>query len=130
MAEDHLHAKMNFIDAKRFASIGFAHGDVDFCQNEDNWNSVLNLQLLSEADNKSKGDSPPLEDWCSKEGKTAADRFLDQGISQKIVAFKGFIENREKNLLAALKSKIWCRPLPDFALPSRGRYFNSSDKAL
>ena len=69
MAEDHLHAKMNFIDAKRFASIGFAHGDVDFCQNEDNWNSVLNLQLLSEADNKSKGDSPPLRIGAARKAK-------------------------------------------------------------
>ena len=105
VAEDHLHAKINFVDTARFNSIGFAPGDFDFCKNEENWNSVLNLQLLSEADNKSKGDSS-LEDWCSKQGKTASDLFVDPGISQKIVDFKEFIENREKNLLKALKSKI------------------------
>ena len=116
VAEDHLHAKMNFIDPKRFASIGFAPGDAAFCQNEGNWNSVLNLQLLSEADNKSKGDSSP-EDWYNKEGKTAADLFVDQGISQKIVTFKGFIENREKifSQPSSPKSGVGpCRILPYF----------------
>ena len=105
MAQDHIHAKINFTDKAKFDSIGFDSKDIDFCKNEDNWNSVLNLQLLSEFENKSKSDAT-LEDWAKKNGKTEEDLFVDQNISFKIVDFKKFIENRVKNIIKKLKTIV------------------------
>ncbi len=105
VAQDHIHAKINFTDKAKFDSIGFDSKDIDFCKNEDNWNSVLNLQLLSELENKSKSDAT-LEDWAKKNGKTEEDLFVDQNIGFKIVDFKKFIENREKNILQKLKTIV------------------------
>lgn len=105
VVQDHIHAKIYFRDNNKFESIGFDKSDIDFCKNEGNWNSILNLQLLSELENKSKSDTS-LEEWVKKNNKTEADLFVDKNISFKIADFKKFIENREKNILLKLKNIV------------------------
>lgn len=105
IAQDHMHCKTNFIDEDKFNSIGFSVNDIDFCKNEDNWNSVLNLQLLSELDNKSKG-TTSLKDWASITKTTNKEMFLDDDTSLDIKDFKTFIEVRKKNIIKKIKEII------------------------
>lgn len=105
IAQDHMHCKTNFIDENKFKSIGFPSADVDFCKNEDHWNSVLNLQLLSESENKRKL-TMPLEDWVKKNGVSNKALFLDKETSLKIVDFRNFIETRKKNIINKIKEIV------------------------
>ena len=102
VAQDHMHPKIFFEDKEKFESIGFSDEDKQFSSKKDNWNSVLNLQLLSENENKSKLKTP-LKEWAEDKKKTNNELFLDDGISLDIKDFKSFIENRRKNLLKKLK---------------------------
>lgn len=105
IAQDHMHCKTNFIDEDKFNSIGFSTDDIDFCKNEDNWNSVLNLQLLSELDNKSKG-TRSLKEWASDTKTTKKEMYLDDNTSLDIKDFKLFIDTRKKNIIKKIKEIV------------------------
>jgi hypothetical protein len=76
-----------------------------FYENEENWNSVVNLQLLDSSKNRSKQDMS-LIDWVdSPNGPRITDLNIDPGTDLTFSAFKEFIEARArllKNLLKAL----------------------------
>ena len=105
IAQDHMHCKTNFIDENKFNSIGFSVNDIDFCKNEDNWNSVLNLQLLSELDNKSKG-TTSLKQWAFDTKTTNKEMYLDDNTSLDIKDFKLFIDTRKKNIIKKIKEIV------------------------
>ena len=67
-----------------------------------NYNSVLNLQLLEETINKSKGDNSLLS-WATSNRKSKIDLYVDDDISLGIKDFEAFISSRKKNLTAKLK---------------------------
>ena len=102
VAQDHMHPKTYFTDKEKLASIGYDQKDEQYFTEKSIWNSVANLQLLSETDNKVKLKSP-LKSWAEQNKKTKAELFLDKNISLEIKDFKHFINNRKKNLKAKLK---------------------------
>ncbi|MGY5139376.1 DUF262 domain-containing protein [Mycoplasmopsis gallinarum] len=105
IAKDHMHCKKIFTDKDKFNSIGFPVNDIEFCKNEDNWNSVLNLQLLSELENKSKG-STSLEEWASNKQIKNKEMYLDDDTSLDIKDFKLFINVRKKNIIKKIKEIV------------------------
>lgn len=102
LAEDHMHPKATFMDNKRLDALGLDQVSRDFYSDKRNYNSVLNLQLLEDLTNKSKGDTP-LSDWASEKGVSKKELFIDESTSLDIMDFKDFIEGRRKCLLAKLK---------------------------
>lgn len=102
IAQDHMHPKVFFEDKKKFNSIGFNSADEQYCMNKEVWNSVKNLQLLSENENKTKL-TMSLKDWANNNKKTHRDLFLNDNVSLDIKNFRAFIEDREKNLFDKLK---------------------------
>lgn len=101
VAQDHMHPKTYFTDKDKLASIGYDQKDEQYYTDKAIWNSVANLQLLSETDNKVKLKSP-LKVWAEENHKTNDELFLDKKVSLEIKDFKNFIDNRKKNL----KSKL------------------------
>lgn len=105
IAQDHMHCKTNFNDDAKFNAIHFSPDDVDFCKNPENWNSVLNLQLLPELDNKSKS-SMPLKAWADNTKITKKEMYLDEDTSLEIIEFRKFIESRKKNIIKKIKDIV------------------------
>lgn len=105
IAQDHMHCKTIFIDEDKFNYIGFPVNDIEFCKNEDNWNSVLNLQLLSELENKSKG-TTSLGEWASNKKIKNKEMYLDDVTSLDIKDFKLFINVRKKNIIKKIKEIV------------------------
>ncbi|MCI1734115.1 MAG: DUF262 domain-containing protein [Bacilli bacterium] len=105
IAQDHMHPKTLFQDADKFAQIGFPPDQQDFCRNPENWNSVLNLQLLSEIENKSKG-TALLKDWATEQKRTADDLNVPEGTSLETIDFQKFILERKKILFQKLKNAL------------------------
>jgi hypothetical protein len=104
---DHLHPAAAFTN-ERLDACDFLKSDFQlrsFYENEENWNSVVNLQLLDSSKNRSKQDMS-LIDWVdSPNGPRITDLNIDPGTDLTFSAFKEFIEARArllKNLLKAL----------------------------
>jgi uncharacterized protein with ParB-like and HNH nuclease domain len=102
VAQDHMHPKTYFEDSEKFATIGFPPDQIDFCRNPEHWNSVLNLQLLSEIENKSKN-AALLDVWAREQKKTFADLNLPEGTSLEMIDFPAFIAARQKVLFDKLR---------------------------
>lgn len=104
LQKDHLHPMKNYELV-----------DKDL-QNDDfkqTYNSIVNLQLLKEAKNKSKNDKPLTDrvDDKMKEEKLEKDAFLDKhlipkGVSLEISDIKDFFEERKEILKNLLKDMI------------------------
>ncbi len=103
IAEDHMHPKTQFENKAKLAALSLSPTQETFYKDKKNYNSVLNLQLLDDSKNKSKGDDE-LSKWAKINGKTAIDLYIDATTSLDIKDFENFIESRNKNLLAKLKS--------------------------
>lgn len=107
VAQDHLHPKILFTDKEKLNSIGFSNEDTNYYNDKSIWNSVLNLQLLSETDNKAKLKSE-LAKWAESKSIKKSELFVDDDIDLDIKQFKNFIENRKKNLHKKLKDILNC----------------------
>lgn len=105
IAEDHMHPKITFIDKSRLDALNLDPEAREFYSNKCYYNSVLNLQLLGEVANKSKGDTP-LADWAKENGYSNRELYLDDTTSLDIMDFRCFIETRRKNLTKKLKEII------------------------
>jgi hypothetical protein len=105
--KDHIFAESLFTK-KKLKGLGIKDDQRDFYLNTDNYNSILNLQLLDGNENKSKQDAD-FGDWVKKESK-------NKGLTQKefcerhllpeifdISKFETFITARKKNLKDILK---------------------------
>ncbi len=100
IAVDHMHPKTIFENSEKLAELGLDSEKIKFYK--ENYNRILNLQLLDEIKNKSKGDIP-LDKWAKENYKTEVDLFIDKGVSLDIKDFEAFIKNRKKNIVKKLK---------------------------
>ena len=105
--KDHIFAK-SFFTKRRLKEFGIKEEQFDFYLNPENYNSILNLQLLDGNENKSKQDAD-LGEWIKKESK-------NKSLTQKefcerhhlpeifdITEFQTFIADRKKTLKDVLK---------------------------
>ena len=103
IAEDHMHPKTIFENKNKLSSLGLTPDQEDFYKK--NYNTVLNLQLLDEAANKSKNDDP-LEQWVKDNSKKHEDLYVDPTVDLNILNFEKFIESRRAHLKNKLKALI------------------------
>lgn len=101
--KDHLHPASKFHKLKEsdFAD----RTKYDFYNNPDNWNSIINLQLLSGSSNESKNDAD-LKDWVENNNIDLESHLIPQNISLDFNDFESFITERKKLLITTLKSNI------------------------
>ena len=71
---------------------------------KNNWNSILNLQLLSSATNESKSDEP-LKDWVNNKNIDLQSHIIPTGTSLEFEDFREFI-NKRKILLTNTINRI------------------------
>lgn len=100
--EDHMHPKTLFEDKKKLAALGLSQSQEQFYFDKRNYNSVLNLQLLEETKNKSKGSSS-LEDWATSNNKSFDDLYVKVTTSLDIRDFESFIKDRKEILKEKIK---------------------------
>lgn len=101
--KDHLHPSSLFYSGKINTLVDKA--DLDFAINPNNWNSVINMQLLNGHLNESKQDKP-LAKWALDKKISNAELYIDNGISLEEKDFKTFILNRKKNMKEFIKRLI------------------------
>ena len=98
--KDHLHPGIVF-SKKRLDAHEFLVGNADlraFYQNPENWNSIVNLQLLDASRNRSKLDEP-LKDWFARQtGLTLAHLDIPDGTSLNFEDFQTFVWVRSQHL--------------------------------
>ena len=85
----------NFSDAKKY----------QFYSNPENWNSILNLQLLSSTTNESKNDED-LAVWVKDKGIDLDSQLIPKDVSLEFVNFEAFISKRKELLITTIKSII------------------------
>jgi hypothetical protein len=109
---DHMFPK-NMFKKGALKEMPFLLGDenkFDFYNNKDNWNTVANLQLLNDSENKSKNKSK-LADWVKRTKNYKWSDYLipEDENGNYIVAdesFIEFIEKRKKKLLERIKESL------------------------
>ncbi|MCJ7646058.1 DUF262 domain-containing protein [bacterium] len=105
--KDHIFAE-SFFTKKRLKNLGIKDEHLDFYLDAENYNSVLNLQLLDSNENKSKQDID-LGEWVRKELKSKGltqKEFCERHLLPEIFdigEFKAFITMRRNNLKNILK---------------------------
>lgn len=105
--KDHIFAE-SFFTKTRLKQIGIKEELFDFYLSRNNWNSILNLQLLDSNENESKNDMP-LSEWVTKESKTKGltqKEFCERHLFPEILQyqeFQAFITTRGKTLKNILK---------------------------
>lgn len=92
---DHLHPISYFKGLKRPNEM--LEYDYEFYTNSENYNSILNLQLLNGILNESKGDMP-LEDWVNENEIDLDYQLIPKGVSLDIKDFRAFITERRELL--------------------------------
>ena len=100
VAEDHMHPRTMFVTKGKLDSLHLAPTQEQFYHDEKNFNSVLNLQLLEENINKSKGDTS-LENWVASQ-LVCPKLYVGASTSLKLEDFENFIKDRKKKLAAEL----------------------------
>lgn len=104
--KDHLHPKSAFKPAA-LKKHQFLQSDaklMDFYQDKQNWNSVLNLHMLYSSVNKSKN-GRALDQWINTTNVplTKSDCLIDNNADLSFEKFREFIEDRKKLLTDKLK---------------------------
>lgn len=99
---DHLHPKSHI---NEIANLMDREEDRNFVKNKENWNSIINLQLLEGGSNSSKNDMP-LQEWVRTRHKTNADLYLPKDTSLDEKDFVQFIRDRRKYLKGKIRSLI------------------------
>lgn len=105
VAEDHMHPKTMFEGKGKLASLNLTSEQEKFFTDKKNYNSVLNLQLLEEAKNKSKGDDS-LKHWAESNKKTGIDLYVEDTTSLELKDFENFISVRRTELTKKLKAVL------------------------
>ncbi len=103
VAQDHMHPRVVFEDPSRLSSLDLTPVQSQFFTDPQNYNSVLNLQLLESAENASKNDAS-LVDWVQSRGLKNYELLVDPDASLDIKDFEAFIESRKRVLKDKLKS--------------------------
>lgn len=98
--KDHLHPESMF-SKKNIRKLELSEEDESFYLDKNNWNSILNLQLLYGNDNESKN-KKSLKEWV-KENKINCTKNLIPSEHLDFTDFKNFIAKRRE----LLKEKLW-----------------------
>ena len=100
--KDHIFAE-SYFTKKKLKSIGISDDQMEFFLNPENYNSILNLQLLDSNENKSKQDME-LKDWVKKESaqkRLTQKEFCDRHLIPEIFELEEF-----QNFVATRKTKL------------------------
>lgn len=101
--KDHLHPASKF---EKLKESDFSDpAKYKFYTNPENWNSVLNLQLLSSATNESKNDEE-LAEWIEKKNIDLDSHIIPKDVSLSFNEFEKFIEKRKALLKRTINSII------------------------
>ncbi len=102
VAQDHMHPKTTFEDKAKLAQLHLSDAARKFFL--ENYNTVLNLQLLGSQENGAggKGDTP-LQRWANQNHVTNSALFVDEDTSLAIKDFQAFIEARKLHLKTSLR---------------------------
>lgn len=101
--KDHLHPASKF---NKIRESDFSDPDKYFYyKNPDNWNSILNLQLLSGSSNESKNDEDLVE-WVKNKEIDLESHLIPKDVSLEFQDFENFISERKKLLTKTIKSII------------------------
>jgi uncharacterized protein with ParB-like and HNH nuclease domain len=98
--KDHLHPENYFRKHKKTDYEN--ESDYEFYNNSQNWNSILNLQLLNSSLNESKKDTP-LKTWVNINCIDITNQLIPD-VCLDIHNFREFIEKRKKMLVSILKT--------------------------
>ena len=101
--KDHLHPASKFAKLKETDLPDSSK--YQFYKNPENWNSILNLQLLSSSTNESKSDED-LKDWVKEKKIDLKSQLIPEGVSLEFDEFETFIEKRKDLLTTTIKSII------------------------
>ncbi len=105
LQKDHLHPAAAF-SRERLTQHEFLRQKpeaMDFFQNHENWNSIVNLHLLEESRNKSKQDRP-FADWFKEQNGLTPDALLIPADAPlDFESFQTFVEKRTQYLSKILK---------------------------
>ena len=101
--KDHLHPATKF---EKLKESDFTSKDkFEFYKNPENWNSILNLQLLSSSTNESKNDEA-LADWVKEKNINLESHIIPKGVSLEFEDFETFIAKRKELLVQTIKNII------------------------
>ncbi len=102
--KDHLHPASKFEKLKESDFVDIAK--YKFYTNKENWNSILNLQLLSALRNESKNDED-LVDWVKRENIDRKEHIIPEGDDiLRFDKFEEFIKKRKELLIERIKQII------------------------
>lgn len=102
--KDHLHPASKFLKLTE-SDFGGNENKYKFYTNPENWNSILNLQLLSSATNESKNDED-LASWVEAKNIDLASQIIPTDASLKFDDFEVFLSKRKELLTTTIKSII------------------------
>ena len=102
VAQDHMHPRVVFEDPSRLSTLDLTPEQTQFFTDPQNYNSVLNLQLLESVENAAKNDAP-LADWAQSRGFKNYELLVEPNVSLDIKDFEAFIESRKRVLKDRLK---------------------------
>lgn len=101
--KDHLHPSSYFLGLKE---TDFANRkDYEFYTDSDNWNSIVNLQLLNSLLNESKL-ATPLDKWVEDNHINRENQLIPVGISLDVKDFRTFVKKRKELLSERLKKMV------------------------
>ncbi len=97
-----MHPRVVFEDPSRLSALDLTPEQTQFFTDPQNYNSVLNLQLLESVENAAKNDAP-LADWAQSRGFKNYELLVEPNMSLDIKDFEAFIESRKRVLKNRLK---------------------------
>jgi len=103
VAQDHMHPKTVFEDKVKLEKYALSDEQIGVFTNPENYNSILNLQLISSSANSSKLDTP-LVDWVKTRKIQEADLYIYPDTSLEFEDFESFIQARKEKLTERLKT--------------------------
>ena len=101
--KDHLHPARKFHKLKE-SDLGNP-SKFEFYKNPDNWDSIVNLQLLSSSTNESKNDES-LIDWVNSKNVDLKSQIIPKDVSLDFEDFEEFITKRKELLAKTIRSII------------------------
>jgi hypothetical protein len=109
---DHLHPSAAFRQG-RLTTAGIQESDLDFYEDDDNWDTILNLSYLDGPENQSKQDKP-LAEWVACEAKRqnisqskfCQDHLLPDPKWLAFTQFRDFISERQRIIGQKLRSLL------------------------
>lgn len=102
--KDHLHPASKFLKLTE-KDFGGNVMKYKFYTNPENWNSILNLQLLSGTTNESKNDED-LASWVESQNIDLASQIIPKDVSLDFDDFEVFLSKRKELLINTIKSII------------------------